>query len=125
MKEKNLKPCPFCGGKAEFFTSALEDSYRGIYCRICSAETSADTERDAEIKWNARQPAINWQPIETIPKGRYVILLGTDGSVVKGKFDHTTSDSIYIDYKILHGTSSACSIKFFNGWAELPEVSHD
>lgn len=79
---ENLKPCPFCGGKAEtdtmrgfrnISTGGIEDQL-AIYCLECEADMSICLSDDpyAEIdqlieKWNAR--AYEWQPMETAPKG--------------------------------------------------------
>lgn len=60
MGEIKLKPCPFCGGKAEF---AIGEEYREeqggggewIECSSCGAETAyfGTPERAAEA-WNKR-----------------------------------------------------------------------
>ena len=36
MKDKKLKPCPFCGGKAELHTSPFTGNY-AVTCTICKA----------------------------------------------------------------------------------------
>lgn len=60
MGEIKLKPCPFCGGKAEF---ALGEEYREEYKQSndwiernsCGAETACfDTPEEAAEAWNNR-----------------------------------------------------------------------
>ena len=63
MGEINLKPCPFCGGKAEFFNYKHRHLY--IRCLRCYAEpyvefivSTGKSEEDAlknlAEKWNRR-----------------------------------------------------------------------
>ena len=51
-KEIKLKPCPFCGGKAELFKGY---SLSHVYCRNCNAQTDSlkSSKRAVEL-WNAR-----------------------------------------------------------------------
>ena len=47
-----LKPCPFCGGKAECFTV---NSASWVYCTDCRCETwGCDTPEEAIATWNKR-----------------------------------------------------------------------
>lgn len=47
-----LKPCPFCGGKAECFTV---NSASWVYCTDCRCETwVCDTPEEAIAAWNRR-----------------------------------------------------------------------
>lgn len=41
MSKMNLKPCPFCGSKAELKhgTSAIFDTYAYVQCKDCGAKT--------------------------------------------------------------------------------------
>lgn len=51
-KPEELKPCPFCGGKAKCFTV---NSATWVFCTDCSAETRAyDTREEAIAAWNRR-----------------------------------------------------------------------
>lgn len=60
MDEYNLKPCPFCGGKAEFeIVAPMKSIY--VHCSECSASTAdynADVNYCAKGKaadaWNRR-----------------------------------------------------------------------
>ena len=60
MENKELKPCPFCGGKAEFIHNG-EDKYIG--CNKCNSRTRCSYSLDelAEL-WNTRhtlQPKVS------------------------------------------------------------------
>lgn len=49
-----LKPCPFCGGEAEFFEDEFFCRY-SVVCTECSAGTNTyGVERDAIDAWNRR-----------------------------------------------------------------------
>lgn len=55
---KELKPCPFCGGKAEIIS---EETYSGhnlfwVECIECDCRTSdyEDNEKEAIESWNRR-----------------------------------------------------------------------
>lgn len=53
MREK-LKPCPFCGGKAELWKGRLNDGY-AIRCSMCKSRTKIyDNQEYASIAWNRR-----------------------------------------------------------------------
>lgn len=47
-----LKPCPFCGGKAEIISGV---GFFCVSCSSCCGETNLyNTEQDAIIAWNKR-----------------------------------------------------------------------
>lgn len=49
-----LKPCPFCGGEADFFEDEFFCRY-SVVCTECGAETDTyGDERDAMDAWNKR-----------------------------------------------------------------------
>lgn len=52
-KENNLKPCPFCGGKARLKSS---HGFNNVSCGNCGAEypVSFDTRKEAAAAWNNR-----------------------------------------------------------------------
>ena len=60
MKETELKPCPFCGGKPIHFSYDPFDGYQGnctkyaVSCLKCSARINAITEEKAKECWNRR-----------------------------------------------------------------------
>lgn len=60
MKEMNLKPCPFCGGKSvmhgEFGILGQETQWYWVRCKECGAVIRAyTTEEQAADAWNARK----------------------------------------------------------------------
>ena len=58
MEMEKLKPCPFCGGKAEMLISEYKDS-RKEYLAACTecdgmVERWRETEKEAAEQWNRR-----------------------------------------------------------------------
>ena len=55
-----LKPCPFCGGSAIFYSYDPFDGYQGnntmyaVECTKCVATVKGITEEIAKSKWNRR-----------------------------------------------------------------------
>jgi len=50
-----LKPCPFCGGKAKIYKYAGSDiRTRYIMCTCCGMGTDRMREEEAIEKWNRR-----------------------------------------------------------------------
>lgn len=47
-----LKPCPFCGGKAEYIFKT--GYYEKIYCDNCHINTDKQLMGEAEKIWNRR-----------------------------------------------------------------------
>jgi Lar family restriction alleviation protein len=82
METSNLKPCPFCGGKAEVWR-AHENPKRKAWiacmerCAVITKEY--DQTQDAVTAWNhrvlEREAGNQWQPIDTAPKDRPGCLL--------------------------------------------------
>ena len=62
MSDKNLLPCPFCGGEAKLikhYIVALDVTYREVFCTSCCAKRPADkifSEEEAIKFWNTRKP---------------------------------------------------------------------
>ena len=60
MKETELKPCPFCGGKAEIYKYDPYDGYQGdcslyrVHCTKCDASFERIRKEQAEDAWNRR-----------------------------------------------------------------------
>lgn len=53
MSGDELKPCPFCGGKAEFRSGSSTTPY--IRCRECGGRTKSSRDRANLIDaWNRR-----------------------------------------------------------------------
>ena len=56
MKNKELLPCPFCGGEAEMVSTNYG---RFIRCEMCKAMVKAyDTNEEAIKAWNTRTNTI-------------------------------------------------------------------
>lgn len=51
-REEELKPCPFCGGKADICETSSTWSF--VSCYECSAEIRGDTKAEAIEAWNRR-----------------------------------------------------------------------
>ena len=64
-----LKPCPFCGGEAEFFEDEFFCRY-SVVCTECGAGTDTyGVERDAMDAWNRRvQPTFTPDELDTIAR---------------------------------------------------------
>jgi Lar family restriction alleviation protein len=51
----DLKPCPFCGGKAQFMASVIATGDYYVTCTNCDATTAyARTQAGAVRAWNRR-----------------------------------------------------------------------
>ena len=55
-KAETLKPCPFCGGKAQAVTRSFADD---IECLWCGASIGGQTKGEAIAAWNRRAPLSN------------------------------------------------------------------
>jgi Lar family restriction alleviation protein len=49
-----LKPCPFCGGKADIDAPTGSRNDRLVYCKTCFASICGDATPDAIAAWNRR-----------------------------------------------------------------------
>jgi len=58
VSEEELKPCPFCGGKAELFnylSNHLSKERFWIACIACTADVpSTESKEDILKRWNTR-----------------------------------------------------------------------
>jgi Lar family restriction alleviation protein len=60
MENRELKPCPFCGGDAWYYTFDPYDGYQGncvqhnIRCRKCSVIMVGTSEKIVYEHWNRR-----------------------------------------------------------------------
>ena len=52
MTEPKLKPCPFCGGKAESWESPF--CVWKVFCTECGASITLNTDENADVLWNKR-----------------------------------------------------------------------
>ena len=80
LKERELKPCPFCGGKAVIADTIDFDAYY-VRCRDCLARTIDSGRMMAAVKaWN-RRPEIRNENKECaiIGIGKRMINLRTGG----------------------------------------------
>ena len=64
-----LKPCPFCGGEAEVFSSIF-DVWRVVCKNNCRAMEDPTDKAAAITAWNTRAPVVpdGMRPIATAPK---------------------------------------------------------
>ena len=60
-KNEQLKPCPFCGGIAEYTITTIgrkctvKLTLYGVECRECSANVGMfETKKEAATEWNRR-----------------------------------------------------------------------
>ena len=54
MKQTELKPCPFCGGRAEIMRPKIFAGYR-VICQFCSASSKLmPSGHEAATLWNRR-----------------------------------------------------------------------
>ena len=75
-----LKPCPFCGGEVELEKTIDRREWWGVVCRnakniggSCALSIRPSASKNVAIRrWNARPS--EWQPIETAPKDKLVLL---------------------------------------------------
>ena len=50
-----LKPCPFCGGEAEFLVYEYSVNSGTVECKSCATTSNLITDRESAIKaWNTR-----------------------------------------------------------------------
>jgi Lar family restriction alleviation protein len=53
--EEELKPCPFCGGRAEFYKTLVEGSTAGwVQCTNCGVNFLTKERDEAIAAWNRR-----------------------------------------------------------------------
>lgn len=55
-----LKPCPFCGGRPQFWEKVKGDPIASVECRgnncLVTPSVKSRTNKDAIAAWNRRQP---------------------------------------------------------------------
>lgn len=57
MSNKELLPCPFCGGEADIHTyedMLTDKNYTEVVCGYCGVGTKGDTQSEAIDAWNTR-----------------------------------------------------------------------
>lgn len=68
---EELKPCPFCGGRAEFDSD--DSDWNWIECKSCSASTTAlqhgeyDARNDLAKAWNTRHIPEGYVMVPVVP----------------------------------------------------------
>ena len=81
-KEPKLKPCPFCGGKAELHDLG---AVYGVRCESCGVNTGVKANmRAAVCTWNKR--AEKWGIMEWDISGARLLGLGKTGNIYKIKY---------------------------------------
>lgn len=58
MPKLILKPCPFCGGKAELYKSSFDYGSKNIECSECHIVTRDGRKYDVITIWNRRAEVI-------------------------------------------------------------------
>lgn len=55
-----LKPCPFCGGEAEFQSTVYQGELGNVHCKKCYSSTGGDLQikNQAETAWNTRPQSL-------------------------------------------------------------------
>lgn len=53
---KELKPCPFCGGEAFEYYSGSQFEFCEVVCKECGCRSKGKTEAEAIEAWNTRKP---------------------------------------------------------------------
>lgn len=51
-RDSQLKPCPFCGGKADAWESTF--CVWKVFCTECGANITLNTDENADVLWNKR-----------------------------------------------------------------------
>ncbi len=112
MDKTELKPCPFCGGKA-----LTKRSCAGVHviCSKCLITEVYETYEEAVEKWNARHSA--WIPCsERLPDDyKKVLIYGKETGVLIGFF--TSYKNLYIS----DNGNTATRISAITHWMPLPE----
>lgn len=70
-----LKPCPFCGGKARIMLEEEDrpdDSFHNVYCTGCGVQFWVKSKSQAIAAWNRRSDAV------PVVRGEWEVAIGYD-----------------------------------------------
>lgn len=58
---ETLKPCPFCGGKAELHNYDTPTRVSYVECSVCGARVDDDSDEGVAKRWNLRYERKRWK----------------------------------------------------------------
>lgn len=111
---EELKPCPFCGGKAEIIRFGTPRWSAIVECMKCGGGLeSGDEGEESGKRWNTR--ASQWQPIDTAPKDTLILCYSPRyGIVGTGIYDG-------VDIEMFLPNREDCGTWMFTHWMPLPD----
>lgn len=126
-----LKPCPFCGGRAEYNhyrhirpvfadKSALEngDYYEWVSCTECGSCTRVyNAEGKAVEAWGRRKPQAEWQQGAPTKKGYYLTTYENEGKFYVNRTYYSQPEKWNDDWGGGWGAPGEEPV----AWSELPE----
>jgi len=115
-----LKPCPFCGGKADVIGIMMDK----CICSECEAQAKGSCNNEiAILRWNTRAQALKWRSAEEKPENESYVLFETKNGTETGKtIIITDSNEWYIECGSFMGYSKTYISRDIKRWIPLSEV---